>query len=105
VAEEADRTEDEHAADDDLATKREGPASDRARPRRRAETLSRGTLVGRYVVLDVLGTGGMGVVYNAYDPELDRKVAIKLLQAQADPTTRRGCSAKRARWRGCRTPT
>src|SRR5262245_53963639 len=45
-------------------------------------TLSRGTLLGRYVVIDVLGGGGMGVVYTAYDPELDRKVAVKLLQAR-----------------------
>ncbi|HLT35324.1 MAG TPA: serine/threonine-protein kinase [Enhygromyxa sp.] len=35
--------------------------------------------IGRYLVLAKLGQGAMGVVYSAYDPDLDRKLALKLL--------------------------
>ena len=42
----------------------------------------RGSILGRYIVLNKLGGGGMGVVYAAYDPELDRKVGVKLLRAE-----------------------
>src|SRR5690348_1410232 len=44
--------------------------------------LHRGACVGRYVVLEVLGVGAMGTVYAAYDPELDRKIALKLLRPE-----------------------
>jgi serine/threonine protein kinase len=45
-------------------------------------TLARGGAIGRYVVLGLVGRGGMGEVYAAYDPELDRKVAVKLLRVK-----------------------
>lgn len=41
-----------------------------------------GDLVGRYVVLGIIGAGGMGIVYLAYDPELDRRVALKVLRSE-----------------------
>ena len=44
--------------------------------------LARGASIGRYVVLGLVGRGGMGEVYAAYDPELDRKVAVKLLRVK-----------------------
>jgi eukaryotic-like serine/threonine-protein kinase len=48
-----------------------------------ATPLARGAIIGRYLVLGLVGRGGMGEVYAAYDPELDRKVAVKLLRVKA----------------------
>lgn len=43
------------------------------------EVLTPGQQFGRYVVLSHIGSGGMGSVYAAYDNQLERKVALKLL--------------------------
>ncbi|MBL8947093.1 MAG: serine/threonine protein kinase, partial [Myxococcales bacterium] len=45
------------------------------------------TRVGRFALVEQVGRGGMGVVYAAWDPQLDRKVAIKLVDdaRDADP--------------------
>ena len=41
------------------------------------------TINGRYEVTRVIGEGGMGVVYEAYDRQVDRNVAIKLVRAES----------------------
>jgi eukaryotic-like serine/threonine-protein kinase len=53
-----------------------------APPEHAPTPLVRGATIGRYVVLGLVGRGGMGEVYAAYDPELDRKVAVKLLRVK-----------------------
>jgi len=53
--------------------------------------LEPGTRLGPYQIIGPLGHGGMGVVYAAVDPRLERRVAIKLLPPEAveDPERRR----------------
>lgn len=48
--------------------------------------LTAGSSFGRYMVLDEAGAGGMGVVYRAYDPKLQREVAIKRVSFGTSPS-------------------
>jgi serine/threonine protein kinase len=47
-----------------------------------------GAKVGRYTVRVILGAGGMGLVWSAHDPDLDREIALKLLRGEAGPQQR-----------------
>jgi eukaryotic-like serine/threonine-protein kinase len=79
--------EDEVSATDDRT-----PVDERwlARQRVRAELFGGAAAtarLGRFVVLETIGAGGMGEVYAAYDPSLDRKVAIKVIRDAGGPST------------------
>jgi serine/threonine protein kinase/tetratricopeptide (TPR) repeat protein len=73
----SDSQADEEGADDEAAD---------------ALKFERGATIDRYIVLDRVGAGAMGVVYTAYDPRLDRRIALKVMHArgggQSDVVTR-----------------
>ncbi|WNZ61346.1 serine/threonine-protein kinase [Myxococcus sp. MxC21-1] len=74
-----------HAAEPSSA--RDAPGDWRSRSRL-------GQRVGRFIPLKLLGQGGMGAVFAAYDPDLDRKVALKLLSVEARSADEEGGRAR-----------
>ncbi|MEM6989896.1 MAG: tetratricopeptide repeat protein [Myxococcota bacterium] len=66
---------------------------DEAAVGRRFATPEVGQRIGRYEVIERLGAGGMGTVYSARDPRLERQVAIKLIRPE-----RAGSEQARARF-------
>jgi len=83
------RIEDAQATSADPPTWVGASTIGRAEPATIAE-LQPGAVVGRYVVLGRLGHGAMGVVYAAHDPQLGRKIAVKILHHEVDDEEGRG---------------
>ncbi|MEO8699112.1 MAG: serine/threonine-protein kinase [Kofleriaceae bacterium] len=55
-----------------------------------------GTAIDRYIVQRIRGTGAMGHVYEATDPELDRTIALKVVRAPDDAGDARALREGRA---------
>ncbi|HSD86305.1 MAG TPA: serine/threonine-protein kinase [Kofleriaceae bacterium] len=73
--------------DDGQASTIGAPARERASQSRiSVNDLRTGSMIGRYRLVNRLGAGAMGVVWSAEDPQLDRKIAIKLVHPSLSRT-------------------
>ncbi|MEO8552742.1 MAG: serine/threonine-protein kinase, partial [Kofleriaceae bacterium] len=68
---------------DRTATLHRGAEAETVEARPSGARVAAQATLGKYTLERVLGTGGMGIVWCARDPDLERSVAIKLLHAQA----------------------
>src|SRR5262249_14532477 len=50
-------------------------------------SLPYGTVLGRFLITGFVGQGGMGRVYSAHDPDLNREVALKVIAHGAEPSS------------------
>jgi hypothetical protein len=67
----------------------EAPGVAAARLARALPSLEPGARVGRYQILGSVGRGGMGEVYAAYHPDLDRRIALKVVHESGGETAER----------------
>jgi serine/threonine protein kinase len=73
------------------------PGGTLAEPAREQAGPAAGETIGKYRLDRVIGAGGMGIVWAAFDPDLERAVAIKLLRAGDAEATLRSRLLREAR--------